>query len=318
VLRHLPRTTDPNLLVGDNPADDAAVYRLRDDFALVQTVDFFTPIVDDPYTFGQIAAANSLSDVYAVGGIPLTALNIVAFPSKTLPLEILTRILQGGADKAAEAGVPIVGGHTVDDEEPKYGLAVTGWVDPAHMITARGAKPGDVLILTKPIGSGVVATALKAGAASASHVGIAVQSMTRLNRTAANLMLHHAAHAATDLTGFGLLGHLRDLCLASDVGATISWSSVPLLAGAVSYAEGGFIPGGTRTNLEFVKNDVAWAAAVSETAQVLLADPQTSGGLLIALPPQAAEAYLQDTPTDMEAAVVGTITESRVPIITVM
>ncbi len=288
MLRQLPRRPDANLLLGDNPADDAAVYRLSDRLALVQTVDFFTPIVDDPYDFGRIAAANSLSDVYAVGGRPLHALNVVGFPIKTLPVDVLTAILRGGADMAAEAGISIIGGHTVDDEEPKYGLSVTGTVEPKSMVTTRGAQPGDRLILTKPIGTGVVGTALKNQAASRAHTNSAVAWMTKLNRAASESMVVSGASACTDVSGYGLLGHLLDVCRASGVDAHISAHDVPLLPGAEEYAKSGYSPAGTHTNLEYLAESVRWLNGVDETSRLLLADPQTSGGLLIALPEASA------------------------------
>jgi len=310
VLRHLPHYHDPNLLAGDNPADDAAVYRLRDDLALVQTVDFFTPIVDDPYTFGQIAAANSLSDVYTMGGIPVTALNIVGFPVKDLPIEILGEILRGGTEKAAEAGVPIVGGHTVDDTEPKYGLAVTGTVHPDRFVTARGGLPGDLLVLTKPIGTGVMATALKAGAAQAEDMGEAVRWMTTLNRNAGAAMLHAGARASTDITGFGLLGHLTDMGRASGVSAEIVAGAVPLLPGALDAAAEGFIPGGARTNLAYVEPDVTFTN-IDEPMRELLVDPQTSGGLLLALPPESLDRFMRHAGPAMLATAIGKLADGQ-------
>jgi selenide,water dikinase len=293
VLRHLPRFEDPRILTGLNLADDAAVYQLTDELALIQTVDFFTPIVDDAYTYGLIAAANSLSDVYALGGQPLLALNIVTFPTKTLPLKVLEEILRGGAEKAQEAGVAIVGGHTMDGVEPAYGLAVTGTVDPQRLVLAQHARPGDVLILTKPLGTGVITTALKAGAAAAAHVDEAVHWMTRLNRTAAVAMTETGAHAATDITGFGLLGHLSAMARSSGSAAEIDLAAVPLLPGAATYAAEGYVPGGSHTNAQYVEDTVQWPSTVSETIKWLLLDPQTSGGLLIAVAPAAVSA-LQD------------------------
>jgi selenide,water dikinase len=316
VLRQLPAASDPNLLVGDHPADDAAVYRLTDDLALVQTVDFFTPIVDDPYLFGQIAAANSLSDVYALGGRPRTALNVVGFPVGTHSLDLLVAILRGGADKAQEAGVTIIGGHTVDDQEPKYGLAVTGTVDPSRMVTARGAQPGDVLILTKPIGTGVIGTAIKAEAADQRDVVQAVRWMKTLNREAADRMVTCGAHAATDISGFGLAGHLADLCAASGVAARIRSRAVPLLPGALTYARRGFSPGGTRTNLEYLKNRTDLDGA-DEATRALLADPQTSGGLLIALPPGARDAFAVGASAGLLSSVIGEIVEGKPGTVTV-
>lgn len=308
MLRRIPSLADPRLIVGDNPADDSAVFRVRDDLALVQTLDFFAPIVDDPYVFGQIAAANALSDVYAVGGTPVTALNVACFPMGTLPKETLAAILTGGAEKAREAGVAIIGGHTIDDEEPKYGLAVTGTVDPNRMITSRGARPGDLLVLTKPLGTGAVATALKAGAATEAHVGQAARWMTTLNRSASHAMLVARAHAATDITGYGLLGHLLDFCRASGVGATIHASAVPHLPGALDYIAAGFIPNGARTNAEYVQNEVAGLDRLDETTRVLLNDPQTSGGLVVAVDRDSLGDFVSETAPDALAAVVGEVT----------
>ncbi|GAC1318836.1 MAG: selenide, water dikinase SelD [Chloroflexota bacterium] len=307
VLRQLPRYDDPRLVLGDNPADDAGVYMLRDDLALVQTVDFFTPIVDDPFTYGQIAAANSLSDVYAVGGTPVTAMNIAAFPVKTLDLAVLGEILRGGAEKAREAGVTIVGGHTVDDDEPKFGLSVTGTVDPRQMITTRGARAGDIVVLTKPLGTGVIATALKAQAARADHLTQAVRWMTTLNLSASRAAIRAKAHAMTDITGYGLLGHVLDLCRASGVGCSLSASAIPLLPGAWDNALQGFIPGGTYTNLEHVRGDMHVSRGVDERIVDLLADPQTSGGLLVCLADDAVETFQAALAPDAIAATVGSI-----------
>jgi selenide,water dikinase len=311
VLRQLPAYHDPNLLVGSNPADDAAIYRLQDDLALVQTVDFFTPIVDDPYLFGQIAAANSLSDIYAMGGRPVTALNIVGFPVQTLGAEVLGEILRGGADKALAAGVPIVGGHTVDDPEPKYGLAVTGTVHPDRYMTARGARPGDVLLLTKPIGTGVIATALKGGAGIESHEQQAVRWMTTLNRVASECMMAVETHAATDITGFGLLGHLMEMCRASGVAATVRAGAVPLLPGALGYVRLGFVPGGSRTNLDYVAESVTFDEEVDEATRLLLADAQTSGGLLLSLPVPEADDLKQRARDEILTAVIGEVIEGE-------
>lgn len=305
MLRHLPRSEDPRVLAGYNPADDAGIYLLADNLALVQTVDFFTPIVDDPYTYGLIAAANSLSDVYAMGARPLTALNIAAFPVKDLPLEILEAILRGGADKAAEAGVSIVGGHTVDDAEPKYGLSVTGTVDPARLVTAHTALAGDALVLTKPVGTGVISTALKAGVADPAVVAQATRWMTTLNRSASAAMLEAGANAATDLTGFGLVGHLADLARASGVSATVNAAAVPFLPSALDYARAGQVPGGTHTNLEAVASVVEFDPAVDHAVRLLLADPQTSGGLLIALPDDRLDDLYDAAGRDMLVAPIG-------------
>lgn len=307
MLRLLPPVHDSRLLAGTSPADDAAIYQLSDDLALVQTVDFFTPIVDDPFTYGQIAAANSLSDVYAVGGQPLTALNIVAFPRDLLPVEVLGAILRGGAEKAGEAGVAIVGGHTVDDAEPKYGLAVTGTVNPHHFVTPGGARPGDHLLLTKPIGVGTITTALKAGAVDPAVLEGAVRWMITLNRAASRAMMQAGAHAATDITGFGLLGHLADLCRASSVAAEVSFSAVPQLPGARSCITAGFIPAGTGRNLEYLADLVRYAPDLPPGAAELLADPQTSGGLLVALAEEAIEPFHQALGPEAIGAEIGRV-----------
>jgi selenide,water dikinase len=306
VLRRLPPQSHPDLLAGAGIGDDAAVYRLRDDLAIVQTVDFFTPIVDDPYTFGLIAAANSLSDVYAVGASPVTALNIVCFPIKSLPADLLGEILRGGADKIREAGALLVGGHTVDDEEPKYGLAVTGTVHPDRFIGQNAARPGDLLVLTKPIGTGLISTALKAGAAVGTEVDQAVRWMTHLNRDASELMVRAGAHAATDITGYGLLGHLLELCRASGVGARVRMDRVPLLPGALDHARAGHSPGGTATNWEAVAASVRPESLLPET-RAILADPQTSGGLLIALPPERADRFIAGSDITFLVAAIGEI-----------
>ena len=288
MLRQLPPISDPDLLVGLSTSDDAAVYRLRPDLALVQTIDFFPPIVDDPFSFGEIAVANALSDVYAMGGTPLLGLNVVAFPADHPP-EVLAEILRGGASKAGEAGVLIVGGHTVDDREPKYGLAVTGTITPGRQITNAGARSGDVLVLTKPIGTGVITTAGKAGAVDDSVLSGAVETMKALNSGASRAMVSSGANACSDVTGFGLVGHLREVAQASGLTGRIESGTVPLLAGARELAEAGYAPGGSRRNLESVDGSTAWSDAVDPTTRQLLADAQTSGGLLIAIAPADLE-----------------------------
>ena len=297
-------------MVGVNTGDDAAVYRMDDDTALIQTVDFFPPIVDDPYSFGQIAVANALSDVYAMGGRPLTALNIVGFPV-ALPKDILGDILIGGSDKAREAGVLIVGGHTVDDEEPKYGLSVTGVVRPGDQVTNAGAQPGDNLVLTKPIGTGVITTAAKQGVAPEDVLETAVGIMSELNRAAAHAMNEVGAHACVDVTGFGLLGHLRGMTRASGVGASLSFDAIPFIPGATQLAEDGVAPGGTHRNLQSLEEDVSWNAAITDVQKILLADAQTSGGLLIAIPENSTEALLSALESHgvETRAVIGAITE---------
>jgi len=285
VLRGLPLIDNPHVLTGTDIADDAGVYRLTDDLALVHTIDFFTPVVDDPYTYGAIAAANALSDAYAMGATPISALNVVLYPTKTLPMEILERILRGGADKARQAQTPIIGGHTVENPEPVYGLAVTATVDPKQMRTTSGGRPDDVLVLTKPLGTGVIATALKAAAALESDVEGSIRSMLRLNRSAAGAMTGLNISAATDITGFGLTGHVVELARASGVGAEINSGAVPLLAGALRYAEQGHISAGGIANAEHADANVRWDGSVSMPLRRVLTDPQTSGGLLIAVSP---------------------------------
>jgi selenide,water dikinase len=309
VLRHLPTPSDPNLLVGISTCDDAGVYRLSSELALVQTVDFFTPIVDDPYAFGAIAAANALSDVYAMGGRPLTALNLLAYPVSALDPETVAQILRGGADKLHEAGVVVVGGHTIDDAEPKYGAAVTGTIHPQRIVTNAAAEPGDLLVLTKPLGTGIISTAIKAAQAPDDVVAAAVASMVRLNAAAGAAMLEVGVHAATDVTGFGLLGHLREMLAASGVGAELHAAAVPVLPGTLDLLAQGHVPGGSRRNLDAVQAWITVASAVPAHVPLLLADAQTSGGLLIAAPADRAaqlQAALQADGTP--AAVIGRLT----------
>lgn len=309
VLSDLPVPEDANVMVGINTADDAAVYRISDDTAIVQTVDFFTPIVDDPYQFGAIAASNSFSDVYAMGGKPLFALNIVGFPSNRLPMEVLRDILKGAQDKAAEAGVSIIGGHTVDDTEPKFGLAVTGLIHPGRVLTNAGAKPGDALILTKPIGLGILTTALKRGLLDEDTTGRIISVMSALNRDAAEVMERFPVNACTDITGFGLLGHLMEMCRASGVDAEILAEEVPVIEKAREFIVAGVVPGGTANNIDFVADSVDWEDNVSRTDRTLLCDAQTSGGLLISIPEKSAENLLTSLHDGdiQEARVVGTI-----------
>jgi selenide,water dikinase len=290
ILEHLPRFEHPDLLVGCG--DDASVYRLRPDLALVQTVDFFTPVVDDPYTFGQVAAANALSDIYAMGATPLTALNLVAFPICTLGVPVLQEILRGGADKVAEAGAVIMGGHSIEDDEPKYGLAVTGIVHPERIITNQGAKPGDWLILTKPLGTGVLATALKGGLLDPETERLLGESMAALNAGAALAMQRVGVDACTDITGFGLLGHLRELALNSGVDLEVDTTALVYLPQARKLAGQGIIPAGTYKNREAVAPYVEVSGTVSPAEQDLFYDPQTSGGLLLAAPETKKEELL--------------------------
>ena len=310
-MEMLPRTEDPALLVGSDTLDDAAVYRLTDEIALVQTVDFFTPIVDDPYDFGRIAAANAFSDIYAMGGKPLTALNIVCFPSSVLPLEYLGRILEGGAETARLAGATIVGGHTIDDPEPKYGLAVTGVLRPGEELTNAAALPGDFLLLTKPLGTGVVATAIKQGIASDAAIAAATASMAALNRDAAEVARAYGVRALTDVTGFGLLGHLGEMCRASGVRAEIWFDRVPLLPDASLLAQRGIVPGGTKRNLEHALPWTSFEAGVEPWQRLLCADAQTSGGLLLAVPAARVDRVVQalDERGSPAAAVIGRLEE---------
>ncbi len=287
VLRQLPIITDPNLLVGPETSDDAAVYKLSDEIAIIQTVDFFPPIVDDPYLYGQIAAANSLSDIYAMGGKPLLALNIVCFPS-CLPASILEQILRGGASKAAEAGAIIAGGHTIVDDEPKYGLAVTGTGHPEKILSNSGARPGDLLVLTKPLGTGIVNTAVKGGLASQDTIQAALENMLELNRKAAETMLLYPVSACTDITGFGLLGHAAEMASASGVSLEIWVEKVPLLPGTHELAAMGLIPAGAYANRNHLKETMTEQGKIKPERQLILCDPQTSGGLLIAIPENKA------------------------------
>src|SRR5687768_1819184 len=292
LLGHLPPITDPNVLVGNATADDAAVYRVSDDLALVFTTDFFTPIVDGPYDFGAIAAANALSDVYAMGGTPLTALSIVGFPDAALPPEVLVEIRRGAADKAAEAGVAIVGGHTIKSEEPIFGLAVVGKVAPDRVLSNDKAQPGDALILTKPLGLGIITTAAKNGEDKLGAIQAAIQVMTTLNRVAGEEIARRGAHALTDVTGFGLLGHLRNIIAASNVGAHVYLDRVPVLAAAREYVQAGISPGGTHANHRFLSSWVTYAADVTKGDQLILCDAQTSGGLLAAVAPEEADSLI--------------------------
>ena len=288
----LPQMSDPKLVRGLASPDDAGVYKLTDGLAIIQTIDFFTPIVDDPYTFGQIAAANALSDIYAMGGKPLTAMNVVCFPTKSLDIAVLKDILKGGVDKILEAGALLVGGHTIDDKELKYGLSVTGTVHPKRLVTNSGAKVGDKLILTKPLGTGIVSTAVKAKVADEETAARVAKCMATLNRKASELMQEVRVHACTDITGFGLLGHTVQLAQNSRIGISISSALVPLLPQAEEFAKREFYPGGSRRNREFYSPCVKISKEVPTHLQGILFDAQTSGGLLICLAPRKAELLL--------------------------
>lgn len=291
------------MLVGRETFDDAGVFKLSDDLALVQTVDFFAPIVDDPYEFGQVAAANALSDVYAMGGEPLTALSIVGFPTGTLPIEILTDILRGGQDKVEEAGATLIGGHSIIDEELKYGLSVTGRVHPDRVLTNAGARPGDVLVLTKALGTGFVTTALKRGTITSDVAAPTIASMRALNRDASRQAVALGAKCATDITGFGLLGHAHHIARASNVTVRIEAAQLPVLPGALEAWRAGATPGGADRNDAFVREFTEWTS-VEPFHEALVIDPQTSGGLLIALPAPVVEDYLSRVP---QAVVIGAV-----------
>jgi selenide,water dikinase len=290
-------------------AEDAGVYKLTDELAIVQTVDFFTPIVDDPYEFGRIAAANSLSDVYAMGGKPLTALNIVCFPRDTMDISILQDVLRGGLDMMHEAGVLLLGGHTVDDPELKYGLAVTGTIHPGKVVHNNGARPGDRLVLTKPLGTGIISTAIKRNKASKQAIAGITRSMTALNRTASEVMLEVGVNACKDITGFGLLGHTSEMIEGTNVGMVIDAAAVPIFPEAKKYAEMGMVPGGTQRNREFRKDMVDIDSSVPQYLQDILFDPQTSGGLLIAVPKAKVSRLLKRLHEEgiVEAAVIGEV-----------
>jgi selenide,water dikinase len=283
----------PNLLVGIEHVDDAGVYKLRDDLALVQTVDFFTPIVDDPYTFGQIAAANALSDVYAMGGTPITAMNLVAFPIQAMEIDVLREILKGGLDKMREAEVVLVGGHSIEDQELKYGLSVTGLVHPDAVLTNTGARVGDRIILTKPLGTGIINTAQKGGMADPKAVQRAIEVMAELNRKAAEVMKGFKVHACTDVTGFGLLGHMCEMLGQDKIGIRISLEAVPILPKAEEYAGMGLVPGGAHRNREFYASKVQGADGCPPALLDVLYDPQTSGGLLIAVAQEDTEGIMR-------------------------
>ena len=299
----------PDLLVGTEHGDDAAVYRLDDKTAIVVTVDFFTPITDDPYEFGLVAAANSLSDIYAMGAKPLVALNIVGFPSE-LAVEMLGDVLKGGYDKATEAGCLIVGGHTVDDEEPKYGLSVVGLVEPGKEVTNSNAKPGDVLVLTKPIGTGIITTGCKQGITPDAVLKNAVDVMAELNKGASEAMMRVGVNSCTDITGFGFMGHLRGMVQGGNVGASIRVADVPVLPGVWDLLEKGTVPGGTVRNMSGVADSVDWDASLTEEQRLLMCDAQTSGGLLISVPKARLDQLITELGVSSveTKAVVGEIT----------
>ena len=320
ILKNLPLTTDPNVLVGNNSADDAAVYQVNPEQAIVQTLDFFTPIVDDPYDFGAIAAANALSDIYAMGAKPLFALNIVAFPVQRLPLEVLENILLGAADKATEAGISIIGGHSIDDTEPKFGMCVTGLVHPEKAWKNIGAQPGDLLILTKPLGTGIISTAVKSGLAGEDAAAEACKWMKQLNQKAALAFSKYHVNACTDITGFGLAGHLTEMTRGSQVDAEIDFGTLPFMSQVKELALAGAIPGGTHNNLQFYKEWINWKAILSEPEKLMFCDAQTSGGLLVSVPGKNKVQVLNELSVQgVECAVViGRITGTGEGIISVI
>lgn len=313
VIRTLPPADpNPNLLVGLDTSDDAGVYRLTDELAMVQTVDFFTPIVDDPYSFGQVAAANAISDIYAMGGKPLTALNIVAFPITTLDKQVLSDILRGAGDKLKEAGVTLVGGHSIDDKEPKFGLAVTGIVHPDKIRTNAGAKPGDALILTKPIGVGILTSSIKKDLLSEEEISRVTSVMAGLNKTAAEVMDRYDVHACTDVTGFGLMGHTLEMAKGSGTGIVIVKDDVPVLPRVREMAEAGVIPGGSKNNHAHVSGSVQFPEAMDDIDRLILCDAVTSGGLLIALDQEEALKLLQELQeAGVEAGMIGRVTDQH-------
>lgn len=316
----MPR--DVNLIVGAETSDDAGVYRLNDEMAVIQTLDFFTPIVDDPYCFGQITAANALSDVYAMGGRPLLAMNILACPVKTMGMDIFRQIIQGGLNKIQEAGALLVGGHSIEDQELKYGLSVTGLVHPKRVLLNSGAQPGDVILLTKPLGTGILATAIKGGMAGADVEEMIIKVMITLNKLAAeaieyvrsDLGMEDEVHACTDVTGFGLLGHLHEMTEASDVSARLFGERVPFLEQTVGFVQMGIIPGGAHANRKYYRQWLVGAADEPSDMEILIADPQTSGGLLIAASPMAIEAIqrtMQERGYTLPCAIIGEIVEGN-------
>ncbi|MBW6459141.1 MAG: selenide, water dikinase SelD [Bacteroidales bacterium] len=325
ILQAFPTTFHPDILVGLNESDDAAVYRINDEQAIVQTLDFFTPIVDDPYTFGAIAAANALSDIYAMGAKPLFALNIVGFPTNRLPIEVLKQILQGAVDKAAEAGIQIIGGHTVEDPEPKFGMAVTGIIHPDKILKNNGNQPGDVLVLTKPIGTGILTTAMKRGLLEPWNSGTlepwnkTLVTMLALNKEAAEVMQSFPVSACTDITGFGLLGHLKEMLVASNMDAEVYAKNVPLLPGTEDMAAANVIPGGTLNNFEFISPYIVWAENIPEFRKLILCDAQTSGGLLVSLPESHAGEFVKRLAGQgITGAIIGKVISQGEGLITVI
>ena len=315
----MPPMVAPDLLVGASTMDDAAVYRVRDDLAIALTTDLFTPIVDDAYSFGAIAAANALSDLYAMGATPILALNLACWPRDVIPLDVLSRVQQGAADKVLEAGAIVAGGHSIDDPEPKFGLVALGTLHPDAISTNAGARPDDLLVVTKPLGTGIVTTAIKHDAASPSTVAKAIQSMSELNAQASAVARDHGAHAITDITGYGLLGHLRELLQASEVSAQIYADVFPVLPDVWELLHEGYVPGGTKRNLTAIENVVAWHPSIDAATRTLFVDAQTSGGLLIAIPPEDEAAMCQALKSKgvLDSVTIGRITAPGIPLIDV-
>jgi selenide,water dikinase len=311
--------TDPNLIIGLKSSDDAGVYRITKDLAIIQTLDFFTPMVDDPYMFGQIATANALSDIYAMGGVPKTAMNIVCFPSKQMDISVLRRILEGGLVKMKEAEVVLVGGHSVDDNELKYGLSVTGFVHPDRILVKKNLMPGDRLILTKPLGTGIINTAIKGGIASVETTESVTALMAELNRTAAEVIINYPVHACTDITGFGLIGHLAEMVTGSGYGIEIISDKLPIIPEAMEFAAMGLVPAGTYRNREFRESMTDIAPSVDRALQDILFDPQTSGGLLICVESRQADSLLFELKKKgmSTAAIIGSVSQNSGGIIIV-
>jgi len=313
VLKYLPVAVDPNILVNIDTHDDAGVYKINDDLALIFTTDFFPPVCSDPYEFGQIAAANSISDVYAMGGTPLLALNIMMFPASKLPVEAYSQVLKGGFDKAAEAGVKIIGGHTIDDAPPKYGLAVVGFINPGRLTTNAGSKPGDYIILTKPIGAGIILAGHRLGMINNNILEAALDNMKILNRNSAEVMQKFSIKGATDITGFGLSGHALKMAKASNVSVEINMNSVPLLEGVIKLADEGCLPGACFTNMEYAEPDTSFAENLDYNLKMISFDAQTSGGLLISADKSIAEKLLKELKAagSVSSAIIGKVTSKR-------
>lgn len=308
-MRGLKFPSDANVLVGPDTIDDAGVYKINDELVMIQTVDFFTPIVDDPYWFGQIAAANALSDIYAMGGTPKTAMNLVAFPNKEMDIDILRRIIQGGIDKIREAGAVLLGGHSIADNELKYGLSVTGFAHPDNILTKNNLKPGDRLVLTKPLGTGIINTAIKAGTATAIIIGTVTRQMAALNNKSAEIMAKYPVHACTDITGFGLLGHLAEMVDGSAFGLQLHAQHIPFIPESAEYARMGLVPGGAYKNKEFRQHMIDFSASVDQSLRDILFDPQTSGGLLISVAKASAAGLVAELHRSgiREAALIGEV-----------